>query len=184
MLAPAIDGLAETGRPPKDAECATGLADPDEPTWVIPQSGALPARLEGAAAACSFGGADAPKLAVVAGDSIAISWIPLVQALLGPQGYRVQGLTMSGCPLVDTQTRNAAANIAAFCPAHKDLVGEAIRALQPDLLVVSNTYQPWLAGDPDLPTAAARYAQGQRAVIDSAAPSDRRRRRAGTAATG
>ena len=171
LLVPQIDGLAETGRPPRDAECAIGLADPDEPTVIIPRDGTLPARLEGAAAGCTFGAIDAPRLAVVAGDSIAISWIPLVQALLEPQGYRVQGLTMSGCPLVDTRTRNAAANIAAFCPDHKERVAAAIMALQPDVLVLSNTYQPWLAGEPDLTTAAARYALGQRSVIDRVASS-------------
>ena len=113
-LTPAIDGLAETGRPPEDKECATGLADPDHPAVLVPSAAAnRPIYADGDAAECAFGDPAAPRLAVVVGDSIAISWIPLVQAALEPQGYRIQGLTMSGCPFVGTETRNPASDISA-----------------------------------------------------------------------
>ena len=171
-LQPAIDGISETGRPPKDADCAIGLADPDEPTRVVRGVNSAATHLEGAAAACSFGAASAPRLAVVAGDSIAISWIPLIQAVLEPRGYRIQGLTMSGCPFVSIDTRNPAANITAQCPAHKAATVDAIRSLEPDLVVVANTYEPWLRGEPGLDDGAVRYAAGQRSVIDEFARPD------------
>ena len=172
-LTPAIDGLSETGRPPKDRECAAGLSDPDyqnQPT-TGPSTGssADPTVVRGAAGECTFGDPDAAKLAVVVGDSIAITWIPLVQQVLASKGYRIQGLTMSGCPFVGTETRNPAANISAFCPRHKDAVVATIRSLRPDVVFVSNTYQPWLPGRPDVDIAANRFAQGQLSIIEEIA---------------
>ena len=172
-LTPAIDGLSETGRPPNDRECATGLVDrrdepgtPDGTVGSTDPGFAPPVRLTGDAANCAFGDPAAPRLAVVAGDSIAITWIPLVQELLAAQGYRIQGLTMSGCPLVGTETRNVAANITALCPAHKAAVVEAIRRMKPDIVFISNTYRAWMRGLPDGDTGATRYAEGQRSVIE------------------
>jgi len=155
-LTPAIDGIGETGRPPKDRECAVGLADPEAPSDHL---------------SCAFGNPEATRLAVVAGDSIGITWIPMARELLEPRGYRVQGLTMSGCPFVGTDTFNPAANISAFCPDHKAAVLDAIRELQPDIVLVSNTYRPFLKDLPDVDTGAVRYAGGQRSIIEQIAPS-------------
>jgi peptidoglycan/LPS O-acetylase OafA/YrhL len=168
-LTPAIDGLAESGRPPRDKECATGLADLDRPAVLIPSATSTrPVFAAGDTADCAFGDPGSPRLAIVAGDSIAISWLPMVQELLEPQGYRVQGLTMSGCPFVASETRNPAANITATCPPHKDAVLQAIRVMRPDIVIISNTFDPWLRDEPAVGSAAAvRYADGQRAVIDA-----------------
>jgi len=150
-LTPAIDGIAETGRPPRDKECAVGLADPNTPADHL---------------ACVFGNPTAPRLAIVAGDSIGITWIPMVRKVLEPRGYRVQGLTMSGCPFVETETINPAANISAFCPGHKAAVLAAIQRLKPDIVVVSNTYRPFLKDLPDVDIGASRYADGERSMVD------------------
>lgn len=160
-LTPGIDGISETGRPPKDRECAVGLSDPDDGSADSPSTDGR----TGAAADCVFGDPTAPQLAVVAGDSIAISWIPLVQQLLEPRGFRVQGLTMSGCPFVDTETNNIAANISAACPGHKAAAVASIRRLKPDIVFISNTYRPWLRDLPDSESGAARYADGQLSMI-------------------
>jgi len=173
-LSPAIDGISDSGRPPRDRECAAGLTHVDRSrraTGAVGGGDELGSVIEGRLADCVFGDLTSGRLAVVAGDSIAITWIPMVRELLEPFGYRVQGLTMSGCPFVATDMRNAASDIAAFCPDHKAATVAAINALQPDLLFVSNTFEPWLAGDVGSDGGAARYAAGQRSIVEELAGS-------------
>ena len=173
-LSPAIDGISDSGRPPRDRECAAGLTNVDRSsraTGAVDGGDELGSVIEGRLADCVFGDLTSSRLAVVAGDSIAITWIPMVREFLEPFGYRVQGLTMSGCPFVATDTRNAASDIAAFCPDHKAATVAAINALQPDLVFVSNTFEPWLAGDVGGDGGAARYAAGQRSIVEEVAGS-------------
>ena len=125
------------------------------------------------------------RLAVVVGDSIAITWIPLVQELLAPRGYRIQGLTMSGCPFVGTETRNPAANISAFCPDHKAAVvdDDPARCSRTS----SSSPTPTGPGCPASRTSRPQriaMPQGQLSIIEEIAAVDRCDLRAGAAAAG
>ncbi|MBD8703982.1 acyltransferase family protein [Frigoribacterium sp. CFBP 13712] len=85
--------------------------------------------------ACSYGEMDADKSAVVLGDSMAASWMPAIRASLEPDGYRIQMLTMSGCPafVVSLSNENRAA-----CNSHRDWALSEVDAMRPDLIIVSN----------------------------------------------
>lgn len=50
---------------------------------------------------CVYGKADAPKTALLLGDSIGAQWFPALTAMLDPQQWRIVVLTKSSCPMVD-----------------------------------------------------------------------------------
>ena len=56
---------------------------------------------------CVYGDAGAPKLAVVLGDSTAISYLPGLRPVLEEQGYRIHMLTMFSCPAWDISVGSA-----------------------------------------------------------------------------
>lgn len=50
---------------------------------------------------CIYGSQEAPKTALLLGDSIGAQWFPALTALLDPDQWRVVVLTKSSCPMVD-----------------------------------------------------------------------------------
>ena len=50
---------------------------------------------------CVYGKADAPKTALLLGDSIGAQWFPTLTAMLDHQQWRIVVLTKSSCPMVD-----------------------------------------------------------------------------------
>lgn len=50
---------------------------------------------------CSYGKDEAPKTALLLGDSIGAQWLPALTAMLDPQQWRIVVLTKSSCPMVD-----------------------------------------------------------------------------------
>lgn len=86
---------------------------------------------------CTYGSGE--KLAVVVGDSVAMSWIPAVVAALEPHGYRVHGVGLSDCPFADVEVAiedNPASSLA--CNNSKEVIQEQIAELKPDLVVASD----------------------------------------------
>ena len=87
---------------------------------------------------CRFGSETATKLAVVAGDSIAASWMPAVRAALEPRGYAVQMITFSGCPIYEVTLNNER---AADCDQHRIWTLDQIASMTPDLVILSNAFE-------------------------------------------
>lgn len=52
------------------------------------------------AKACSFGDPNAPHVAVLTGDSMALEWFPAVRQVFNRPGWRLVSITKSGCPWV------------------------------------------------------------------------------------
>lgn len=93
-------------------------------------------------AQCVSGPADSPKTAVVLGDSIAVSYLPGLIAALGSDGYRIQWYTMEGCA---TANVNAAASMKSAgeytkCSEHRAWALDRVRAINPDLVVISDSH--------------------------------------------
>lgn len=87
--------------------------------------------------ACTYGSGD--KLAMVVGDSVAISWMPAIISALGPQGYRVHGVGISDCPFADVEIAiqdNPAGS--KVCNESKEEIQFQIAELSPDLVITSD----------------------------------------------
>lgn len=185
-------GLSSAELTGRDRDIADALSANEWPAGLTPSldsiSKALP--LEDSAgcgnvshtdpATCTFGSGD--RTAVVVGDSIALTWIATVRAILEPQGWQVRGLTKAGCPYVETDIDGKQRE---ECADHREWVTQRINELRPDLVIVSGTEdkiahlasgasgdtaaQEWQAGSA---TAYRNYAAaGAKVVVVSPPPS-------------
>lgn len=90
------------------------------------------------ASRCIYGAPDAPKLAMLIGDSIAISWLPAIRSALEPQGFRVAVFTMQQCPAVDVTVMKQDRSPNLRCePFRKWAYQEAVTRA-PDLVILSS----------------------------------------------
>ena len=88
---------------------------------------------------CVYGDTDAPKLAVLLGDSVGISWMPGLRDALEPLGYRIQSLTFGECPAVAVDaTRFTADSFTEECTAHHGWTTDQVAQLQPDLVILAS----------------------------------------------
>jgi peptidoglycan/LPS O-acetylase OafA/YrhL len=134
---------------------------------------------------CRYGPADAPRQAVLFGDSMATSWLPALREVLEPAGYSIQALTRNQCPAPDVMFyRERPEEPFTNCTIHKQWALEQVQQLQPELVLVSNSlslvgqqvdepsgeeqYDRWQSGMAD--TLAALDAAGGRVVLLGAPP--------------
>ncbi|MFJ6535595.1 acyltransferase family protein [Paenarthrobacter sp. NPDC091711] len=83
---------------------------------------------------CVYGDKNSVKVAVVMGDSMAASWMPAIRGALEPQGYRIEMLTRSACPVFNvvlTKDQDA-------CASHRDASIQYVVENKPDLVIISN----------------------------------------------
>lgn len=95
----------------------------------------------GQVAPCSIGDVDADRVALVIGDSIALSWTPAVIEALVPLGWRVEALGFASCPAVDVDVTlgSAADGFAAACAERRAELSDLVAARSPDLLILSSS---------------------------------------------
>ncbi|HVV36372.1 MAG TPA: acyltransferase family protein [Acidimicrobiales bacterium] len=88
---------------------------------------------------CVYGNPQARHLAMLLGDSIAVSYLPGLRNALPPD-WEIQVLTMSLCPMVDAPTRQYMNSQSADtrCAEHQQWVHEQVEAARPDLIIMAN----------------------------------------------
>jgi peptidoglycan/LPS O-acetylase OafA/YrhL len=104
---------------------------------------------------CAYGKSDAPKTAVVFGDSVALSWLPGIRAALEPRGYRIELLTSEQCPPARVSIIDEHGTVISGCLEFREWAMARIVALDPDLVIAGNS------------TAALERLQSKRLVEDS-----------------
>jgi peptidoglycan/LPS O-acetylase OafA/YrhL len=114
------------------------MADQRVPQWT--ENGCLdvtPDNLD----KCVYGNLSSTKTAVVMGDSIATSWLPAVIGALEPAGYRVQALTKQSCPIALTKVYSSQSSTTPYdaCTSHRAWASETVRAMSPDLIILSDS---------------------------------------------
>lgn len=88
---------------------------------------------------CSFG--HGPRLAVVVGDSYAVSWMPGIREALDPDVWTVQQLTLTQCPAWTLPSyRQLDRSSYPECTDHHELVESEVRDRRPDLLILASAY--------------------------------------------
>lgn len=85
---------------------------------------------------CVYGKPRATRTVAVLGDSIALSWLPGLIDAFGTHGYRVYSFVAEDCPASNVDV--GVLGEAAKCDAHRDWALAAIKALRPNLIVVSD----------------------------------------------
>lgn len=114
------------------------LTDAAAPEWTHDKCINIDASNE---ARCVYGSANAPHLAVLVGDSVALSYMPGLRLALAERGWRIQVLTFYLCPMVDTPTRSQLASKEpnTKCIDHRAWALNEINRLQPELVIASSS---------------------------------------------
>lgn len=90
---------------------------------------------------CHFGAKDAPKVAVIWGDSIGLQWFPAIKGALELEygQWRIEVITKSSCPIVDHPFfYERLGRIYTECSDWRRDAAKYINKLTPDLLVVGS----------------------------------------------
>ncbi|WP_209559605.1 acyltransferase family protein [Frigoribacterium sp. PvP032] len=117
---------------------------------------------------CLAGPASAEHVAVVVGDSIALSWMPAVVEALGP-GWRVLGLGIGSCSTVDARFHGGDGRTAFAdeCARSRSHLAELVERTAPDLVVTSSSaagVERLLSGA-DGAEAAAEWRRGTTSAV-------------------
>lgn len=90
---------------------------------------------------CTFGESSAKKTAVVLGDSISMTMANPIRLALG-EGWIVVVSGMYGCPFSSATVKSDDPKILQACPSRNSDSVDLVNELRPDLVFVSNTYEP------------------------------------------
>jgi len=120
---------------------------------------------------CRFGPADAPRSAVLMGDSYSTAWVPAFRQALLPADWSVIALSDGQCPNITALT---VLNGEPFtrCERHRDWAIEHIVETRPDLVVLTNAWTATLL-DESLDRETA-YRDGLTDVVRRLQPSGAR----------
>lgn len=104
---------------------------------------------------CNFGSKDAPKVAVIWGDSIGLQWFPAIKKVLELDNgeWRIEVITKSSCPIVDYPIfYERLGRIYTECSEWKTSAAAYLNRLKPDLLLLGSagsydlTSEQWTEG--------------------------------------
>jgi hypothetical protein len=127
-LSPAIDSVS---------------TDDLAPEWIVDDCLGLEndtaQKRESRAERCTYGTADSSKVAVIFGDSVALSWTPGIRAALEPLGYRIDVLTAEQCPPANVPIVDENGALLPGCPEFRDWAVKRILKLDPDLVITGNS---------------------------------------------
>lgn len=129
-LSPALNKLTASAKAPEwvDDGCLAGeeKADPDPIKNV---------------ARCTFGSIHSPvsKVAVIIGDSTAISYAPAIRASLEPRGYEVRIMTMAECPAIDISVMTQTGASYPACDRFREKVYALLAAVHPELIIATSS---------------------------------------------
>lgn len=122
---------------------------------------------------CSYG--EGSELALVVGDSFALSWMPAVRGALEGKGFTVRAIAFSTCPLnFVPMALELGASATERCNSTRQDLVDAIVAQQPDLvLIIDSEYtytQSSVATDSD---RMSEWVSGRIEAIEQLAAPDR-----------
>jgi len=114
---------------------------------------------------CTYGPAGGERIALV-GDSIAISWLPAIQAAYPSAEIRV--MTMQQCPFAAVSVKKGDGSSLPECDAFHEAVNAQLAELKPTLTVLSQAENSAArtTGDTDLTAGIAEAVQSATAVSD------------------
>ncbi|WP_230591006.1 acyltransferase family protein [Rhodococcoides fascians] len=150
QLAPSMDDVISGPQVPEFADACGGPALPDSTQ-------------------CTWGSPDAPRKIVVVGDSVALTYLEPLRAFAeNSRGqWQVQSQAMFGCTFVDYPIANSNQSLVDACPSRKAHAVEVINTLRPDVVLVTNTYEPRTAVGQQAPLSPREWSEGMNRMIAS-----------------
>lgn len=106
-------------------------------------------------ASCSWGPDNARRSAIVVGDSAALAYVEPIRTALGKAGYSVSAYATAGCPFTDVLLPTTDSSITDTCEERKADAVSVIKATKPDLVLITNAYQPKVQSNGEVMTNQA-----------------------------
>ena len=117
------------------------------------------------AADCTFGSPDAPRHAVLVGDSIAQAYVPALAEILGTGEWSLRIVSMYACPFIDLELSADAAKTSA-CSARREAEYAVVEESRPDLVVVGNTFTRDVDASTRRPATLSAWSGGFRSMLE------------------
>ncbi len=147
--APLPVDIAAVGGLPADVQPALARARQDEER--LRADGCLAFESVTEPPSCIYGNGDGAFTVALVGDSHAAQWFPAVERLAKHEGWRVVTFVKVACPFIDMRVRNIALKREyRECAAFNDATIGRLRAIKPDLILVSMSriaIHPLIAAD-------------------------------------
>ena len=94
-------------------------------------------------AACTWGDPEAEHTAILVGDSTSMAYVQAMNGVLTAEdGWRVKSYGTFGCSFMEPLIENEDPNVVDNCTERKDRAVDAINELHPDIVFITNTYDP------------------------------------------
>jgi len=125
---------------------------------------------------CSYGDSNSDKIAVLYGDSVAISYLPGIRAALEPDGYRIDVFTLQQCPAIQVEVLLGDKSTHDACDPFRNWAVEEIRSLHPAIVFMSSAHTSSLrlASGASGADAASEWGAGQSETLATLAGSSDR----------
>jgi peptidoglycan/LPS O-acetylase OafA/YrhL len=113
-------------------------------------------------AKCTWGAPSAPRTVMILGDSVAMTYVEPLKNFAEVSGgqWKVRTEAMFGCTFVDITIRNSDAGITDACPQRKSQAISDVKSARPDVVVISNTYEPRTNSDTNRVVTPDEWAAG------------------------
>ena len=119
---------------------------------------------------CVYGSQDAPRDLVLYGDSVAMTYLPALRAVLEPEDWRIHVLTTAGCAPADVPQNRIGGAPYPECAAFRNWAVQRVGELAPDVLLMSSfRYDPALASGAEAEAADAEWSEGTRRIHEALA---------------
>lgn len=137
------------------------IEEPEAPADVMPCGQLGTMNVEG----CTWGPASPTNRAVIVGDSVSMTYVSVLREAL-PDGWALTSLGTFGCAFTAELIENPDTNITANCESRKTQAVDAIRSLSPDLVFITNTYEPRVPAGQSEPLTPAEWVTSTRSIVD------------------
>jgi peptidoglycan/LPS O-acetylase OafA/YrhL len=115
--------------------------------------------------ACAFGDPEPEHVAVVVGDSTSMAYVQALHGALGDDGWQVRSYGTFGCSFMEPLIFNEDPAVVDACTDRKDAAVDAINDLQPDVVFITNTYDPRVPVDAEEPLTPEEWQQAMSDIV-------------------
>ena len=115
--------------------------------------------------ACTFGDPDGDRTAVLVGDSTSMAYVEAISTALGGDGWRVKSYGTFGCSFMEPLIWNEDPEVVDNCTDRKDRAVDAINELKPDLVFITNTYDPRVPVGEDVALTPDEWKQAMADIV-------------------
>jgi len=167
-LSPAVADLQQKI---KDAVKAKSWPDLNPSMDAVAQGEEYPADLvrcgEAVDSDCWFGANTAPHTIVLVGDSVGMSYLPVVIDFVNASDgqWKLLNEAFFGCPFLTSEIKSSSDLIRERCGARKQRAIDAINELRPDVVLISNRYNSLIEANTQRPLTDDEYQSSMRDIV-------------------